>query len=258
MIATTVSAIPDLLGTSPADLIDRDADLPQVTADLARARATRIRAGLTSYTQMRQDIADAYAQRDWAALGYPSWFAYVEAEFSQALRGLTRDDRRDAAKDLRAQGMSQRGIAASLGVSKRTVENDLEQVAKSSHLPEAVRGADGKTYPASRPVSAPPAPSTLNGQALPPAAEPAAEPERPKPPKWDPEERRQHEAEVQRIQTIEAARRESKTIVTTVLAAVVTVVSGSRLGERGLVTADMIRELRKAIDLLEGELDHEE
>jgi len=102
------------------------------------------------------------------------------------------------------------------------------------------------------------APSTLNGQSLPPEPKPTPVPERPKPPKWDPEERRQHEAEVQRIQTIEAARRESKTIVTTVLAAVVTVVGGSRLGVRGLVTRDMICDLRKAIDLLEGELANEE
>src|SRR5574342_105099 len=51
------------------------------------------------------------------------------------------------------------------------------------------------------------------------------EPERPRPPKWDPEERRQHELEVRRIQDIEAARRIAKTIVTEIQALVVTVVT---------------------------------
>jgi hypothetical protein len=181
MIATTVSAIPDLLGTSPADLIDRDTNQPQVTADLARARAERIRAGLASYTQMRQDIADAYAQRDWAALGYLSWFAYVEAEFGPALRGLTRDDRREVVKDLRGQGMTTRQIAAATGASKSQVDRDLDHVSRNG-TPETVTGSDGKQYPASRPVSAPPAPSTLNGQSLPPVKpEPAAEPQKSKP-----------------------------------------------------------------------------
>ncbi len=79
-------------------------------------------------------------------------------------------------------------------------------------------------------------------------------PERPRPPKWDPEERRQHEAEVARIRDIEAARDQSKTIVTDVLTAVCVVVAGCRYGETGLVTREMITKLREAIDLLEGTL----
>ncbi|HET8683103.1 MAG TPA: hypothetical protein VFM54_14720, partial [Micromonosporaceae bacterium] len=76
-----------------------------------------------------------------------------------------------------------------------------------------------------------------------------------KPPKWDPAERAAHEAEVRRRRDIEAARRHAKTIVTTVRAEVLTVLAGVDYGERGLVTQQMITELREVIDLLASRLD---
>ena len=76
----------------------------------------------------------------------------------------------------------------------------------------------------------------------------------PKPPKWDPEDRRRHEEEVRRIRAIEDARHAAQTIVTELRSLVVTVVTGSRFGESGLVTTQMVKELHEAIDLLEGEL----
>jgi hypothetical protein len=82
----------------------------------------------------------------------------------------------------------------------------------------------------------------------------ATEPDRPRPPKWDPEDRKRHEDEVARIRDIAAAREQSKTIVTDVTAAVCVVVAGCRLGETGLVTKEMVAKLRSAVDLLEGEL----
>jgi len=53
---------------------------------------------------------------------------------------------------------------------------------------------------------------------------------------------------------IEAAHRAAERIVSDFRSHVITVVSGSRLGEKGLVTRAMVDELRAAIDLLEGEL----
>lgn len=151
MTITTAPTVPDLLGTSPADLARLDASAPVATLDVAQKRAERIRAGLESYTRMRQDIADAYASRDWIALNYGSWFAYLEGEYGDELKRLTRDERPGAVADLREQGLSQRAIGAALGVSKRTVETDLAQVATSSHLPDSITGTDGKTYASKRP-----------------------------------------------------------------------------------------------------------
>lgn len=155
------TAVPDLLGTSPADLIDRRARGVDASAETARERADRIRAGLASFMQMRQDIADAYAQRDWVALGYGSWGAYVDAEFG-AQRGLPRDERREAVAELRQIGMSQRAIASTLGVDQKTVSNDLRSTEENSSVdqPERITSLDGRERPATRP-------STSSGQSLP-------------------------------------------------------------------------------------------
>lgn len=169
-VAFAAPAVPDLLGTSPADLAQLDASAPVATLDEARGRAERIRAGLESYTQMRQDIADAYARRDWAALDYPTWFAYLEGEYGAELKRLTRDERRQAVTDLREQGLSKRAIAAAVGADEKTVRNDLSGAENSA--PDSVTGADGKTYPASRPPF--PGPSDA---AVRPPVDPGATPE---------------------------------------------------------------------------------
>lgn len=158
--ATTPPAVPDLLGTAPADLIDKwEAPPAPATRDVAVRRAERIRAGVVSYAAMRQDIADAYAQRDWAALEYDSWHAYLEGEFGDELRQLARipKERKAAVADLRGQGMSTRQIATATGVTQTQVVRDLKQV-NTEVSPDAITGRDGKTYPASKPAKkAPPA-----------------------------------------------------------------------------------------------------
>lgn len=287
-IVTTPPAVPDLLGTAPADLIDRYVDAPQSTRDAAVRRAERIRAGMASYAAMRQDIADAYAQRDWLALGYVTWHEYVQDEFGGELRKLARDDRRQAVADMRGQGMSTRQIAGATGVSHEQVRQDLKQVS-SDLTPATVNGSDGKQYPASRPstpdttnvpagrdqespgsspISTPDRPgadtpqggdgggATRDAGGTPPTA--GAPAPRPKPPAWDPAEREAHEADVRRRQDIEAARRTAATFVTTIQAEIATIVTGYRLGERGLVTREQIAQIRNVVDLLEKELDRED
>jgi len=251
-IITTPPSVPDLLGTSPADLV-RYRDLPESTADEATARANRIRARLESYIEIRQDIADAYAARDWAALEYGSWPEYVLAEFGPELQRLTREDRPLAVADRRAEGMSNREIGRVLKVSEGTVRNDLAQV-RSDYAPEPrtvdgevskpaeperVTGKDGKSYPAKKPTK--------------PKPEPAAE-DKPKPAPWTAEERKAHEEEVQLQKDRESARSFAKTFVTHVRNQVLTIVAGYRLGETGLVTLDDIAACRKVLDMLEKEV----
>lgn len=170
---TALATLPDLLGTSPADLLG-DCDRRDSTPDEARQRAERLRAGIVRYSEMRQDIADAYACRDWLALGYDNWPAYVEAEFGEQLAQLGRGERRQAVADLRSQGMSTRQIADVTGISKGTVGNDLAQVPNVGHLPEKVTGSDGKQHPAKRPER-PPFPGPTGAEHRPPA-DPGATP----------------------------------------------------------------------------------
>lgn len=156
----------------------------------AQRRAERIRVGMHSFIATRREIAAAYADRDWVTLGYASFEEYVDSEFSEVRVQLTADERREAVADLRIGGMSQRGIAATLGVSQSTVRDDIAELSTSTQFPEKVTSADGKDRPSSRPAPQPAqtpglaaAPSTAEvadaGSTSPePEPEPDAEPER--------------------------------------------------------------------------------
>lgn len=169
------SRLPDLLGTSPADLLP-EGDRHDSTQAEARERADRLRAGILRYAEMRQDIADAFACRDWIALGYQSWAAYVEGEFGEQLAQLGRAERQQAVGDLRGQGMSVRQIAGATGASYGTVRNDIAEVSKTAQLPETVTGSDGKQHPASRPTPPIETPGWAGAVTAPPA-DPGTTPE---------------------------------------------------------------------------------
>ena len=260
-IITTPPSVPDLFGTSPADLVPHG-DGHTSTADEARERADRIRAGLPSYVQMRQDIADAYAARDWAALDYASWPEYVMAEFGPDLLRLSRGERQEAVQDLRGQGMSTRQIGNAVGVSEGTVRNDLAKVRsdyapEDKPAPERVNGSDGKSYPAKKATKAPaervsrsdrPAGSDSRSETG------AATGQGPRPvadlrtPHADPGREKARLAARAR----DAGRTAASRIVPDIQTAVVTIGNAVKLGERDLITAEMVRQCREAVDLLEA------
>lgn len=97
-------------------------------------------------------VKRAYSGRAWAALGYDTWFAFVEAELGDLPR-LAVDDRQDLVVELREQGMSTRAIAAVAGISDQTVRADLESSTARNHaVPDRITGLDGKSRPATRPA----------------------------------------------------------------------------------------------------------
>lgn len=153
-IITKPLEMPDLLGTAPSDLLPDSAKRHDSTPAEAQERAARLRAGIVRYAEMRQDIADAFACRDWIALGYESWYVYVEGEFGEQLARLDRGERREAVADLREQGMSTRQIASATGIAQTQVVRDLKQV-NTNGSPATVTGSDGKQHPASRPTPKP-------------------------------------------------------------------------------------------------------
>jgi hypothetical protein len=120
----------------------------------ARARAGRIRQGIHNYLTTLAEISKAYADRDWVALGYPDWQAYVDEEFGADRLRLPAEHRQKAVVELRLAGMSQRAIGAALGVDHKTVAGDLRSGGEFSP-PADVQGADGKTYAATRPAPEP-------------------------------------------------------------------------------------------------------
>ncbi|HZM83744.1 MAG TPA: hypothetical protein VFC19_49125 [Candidatus Limnocylindrales bacterium] len=241
-----------------------------LTAEQARTLTDGIRARVADLLPF---IKQAYEGRADQALGYATWHEYCMAELSGIRIPLT--DRPAAVAELRQNGMSTRAIGSALGIGQTQVVRDLSRLNTNGSVdqPERVVSLDGRGRPAvmpERPTSEPvPAPvemparqdvadaivagieQNLNGHN---SSKPDVE--RPKPPAWDPEERKAHEEEVLLRQDIEAARRGAETLVTDVRALIFTVLHGSRRGAQGLVTAEMIADLRKAVDLLEGEIEH--
>lgn len=239
-IITTPPSVPDLLGTSPADLVPL-ADAPVSTPAEARDRADRIRAGLPGYVQMRQEIAAAYVCKDWAALEYGSWAEYVMAEYGPDLQRLSRGERQEAVRDLRDKGMSTRQIAKAAGVTHTQVQRDLKTQVEPNvppvaepeaskpepKAPERVNGADGKSYPASKPK--PPEPT-------------------------DPAVVEAREKAKQEARDRDAGRTWAARIVPDLQTAVVTIGIAIQLGEPDLITPEMVRQCREAVDLLEAML----
>lgn len=116
----------------------------------ARARASKIRTGIVGYLETLAVIAEAWKQNDWDTLGYDSWAAYVESEFGADRLRIPAAHRQKAVNELRlTTDMSNRAIAQAVGVSPTQVRRDLTS-GGTDVPPEAVRGADGKSYPPAR------------------------------------------------------------------------------------------------------------
>ncbi len=132
--------------------------------DAARAVTEQIRTAtvraLDALADVEDSIRTAYAGRAWAALGYESWDAYCAAEFSQTRLWASVDERHARTVALRDAGLSQRAIAAVLGVSQPTVSSDVSRALSTDQDrsvdsgDRTVAGLDGRTRPSSRPSSA--------------------------------------------------------------------------------------------------------
>jgi hypothetical protein len=102
----------------------------------ALARASQIRVGMRAYIDTLGLIHQAWAERDDVKLGYPSWEAYYNTEFSEDRVRLTPEMRDKAITELRIAGMSQRQIATSTGLSPATVNRHLNRVADETDILE--------------------------------------------------------------------------------------------------------------------------
>jgi hypothetical protein len=138
-----------------AELIDpATGEIISLDPSAARSRAGMIRAGLD---EMWVLITEAYAARDWLALGYPTWDAYCDAEFRGRRLALPREERAAVVGSLRDAGMSTRAIATATGISEATVRRELPRASNDAVEPaRPITGVNGKAYQPTRPESAPP------------------------------------------------------------------------------------------------------
>lgn len=131
-------------------------DVEALSVEDARTLTDRIKIAVEGTWQL---IREAYVSRAWAALGYQTWDAYVDAEFRSARLALPREERAETIQSLRSAGMSVRAISSATGVGVGTVHRELSQQSNvpNGTMPDRVTTTDGRSYPASRPTP-PPAP----------------------------------------------------------------------------------------------------
>lgn len=117
--------------TQPATAVELEA--------AARKRLTALRNALGRADHL---LVEAYAARDWLALGHATWKAYVAAELPELqllqVRGEARDER---IVELARAGLTMGPIADALAVGKGTVHRALDGV----DLGETATAADGRT-----------------------------------------------------------------------------------------------------------------
>ena len=124
-----------------------------MSATEAKQVTARIKLLLASVTETIEKVFSLVEQAEsgqaWRALEYPSWTAYVAAEFSDALAGLDRALRVPISAKLSQTGMSTRAIASVTGASVGTVHNDIVESGVQSlntSTEKPVAGLDGKSY----------------------------------------------------------------------------------------------------------------
>jgi hypothetical protein len=155
-----------------------NAETGEVVADMARDVARdltdQIKVAVGATWEL---VKRAYEGRAWTALGYGSWDDYCSQEFGASRLRLPREERQEVVASLRDSGLSIRAITAATGVSRRTVQGDLKEVAQSSPpatsdpdhpretpAPQPITGTDGKRY--ATPIPKPkPKRSSLNDAA---------------------------------------------------------------------------------------------
>lgn len=117
-----------------------------ISRDDAERLTERIRDVATSTRSQIDELAalvdEARGGEAHAALGYPSWTAYLVDALGGTL-ALDRGSTRDVVALLAGEGMSSRAIAPIVGVSHMTVQ----RISRGTDVPPApVTGLDGKTY----------------------------------------------------------------------------------------------------------------
>ena len=99
--------------------------------------------------EIAEELGIEYPRRVIEDLDRPGKHLYA-LTVNVARRQLDHAARSALVAQMRIRGLSIREIAKATGLPKTTVARDLAQVSHVGHLPEAVKGADGKTYAATR------------------------------------------------------------------------------------------------------------
>lgn len=114
------------------------------TAEEARASVARAKGGLAVFAE---EILRQIEEQDWVPLGYATWDEMREAEYEGPAAILPRAARPAVTARMRALGLSQQSIAATLGVSLRTVKADSSKCSPALSGEATVTNARGQQRP---------------------------------------------------------------------------------------------------------------
>lgn len=114
-----------------------------ITKHAARASVKRARKSLE---KAATEIVWQVEREVWVVLGYKSWTEMREAEYGGAAFMVPSKNRPELVARLRAKGLTQQEIAATAGVSQRTVSGDLNS--NSANQPESITNSRGQQRPA--------------------------------------------------------------------------------------------------------------
>lgn len=104
-----------------------------ITPDDVRESIRRAKVGLE---RAAEEIVWQIEREAWVTLGYPSWDAMREAEYGGAAFMVPRKDRPELVERMRAAGLTQQEVAATAGVTERTVRRDEDRTNVRSTDPE--------------------------------------------------------------------------------------------------------------------------
>lgn len=119
--------------------------LHQMSPEQAQAITENIRKSLSVAHDL---LILAWQQRAWAALGYTSWDAYIESEFSSLALRPPRENQPQTVASMRSAGMSMRAISSATDLSFSTVRRRAREAEESGLkvLSREVLGHNGHLY----------------------------------------------------------------------------------------------------------------
>lgn len=124
---------------------------PEVPLQIITAADVRasIRRARQSLGKAADEIVWQIEMEAWRTLGYSSWTAMREAEYGDAAFMVPSRQRPELVARMRAKGLTQQEIAATAGVNRETVANDIRSMSESGiEVPPAITNSRGQQRPA--------------------------------------------------------------------------------------------------------------
>lgn len=117
--------------------------LEELTPEKAKELTSQLRNSLHDTSQL---YINAWRHQVWKTLGYTSWEEYINGEFGDLRVALPKEQRSATVIEMAEAGMPTRAIATTTGISKSSVNREIQKAQQENKLPEelAVTGEDGK------------------------------------------------------------------------------------------------------------------